>query len=210
MKLVLATSNRGKLAELQPLLAPLGFELVTQAELGVPDAVEDGRSFVENALIKARHASRLTGLPALADDSGLCIDALQGAPGLISAHYAGEHGNAAKNIARVLEELKDVADERRSAYFVSVIVLLRHADDPLPLIAQGLWPGRILHAPQGAQGFGYDPIFFVPTHDCSAAELPPDVKNRISHRGLALTALKAQLSAAFSSSPCPQGEAGRG
>jgi XTP/dITP diphosphohydrolase len=193
MKLVLATSNRGKLAELQPLLAPLGFELVTQGELGVQDAIEDGHSFIENALIKARHASRITGLPALADDSGICVQALKGAPGLISAHYAGEHGNAAKNNALLLEQLRDIPNAQRDAYFYCVLVFLRHADDPQPIIAEGIWNGRILHAPQGTQGFGYDPLFWVNEHQCSAAELPAELKNRISHRGQALAMMIEKL-----------------
>ena len=193
-RLVLATSNNGKLAEMQPLLADLGYALVTQGELGVSDAVEIGRTFVENALIKARHAAAATGLPALADDSGLMVDALGGAPGLISAHYAGVHGDAAGNIRKLLAELADVPEERRSARFYSLIVLLRDADDPQPLIAEGVWEGRILDAPRGSQGFGYDPIFLDPTLGKSAAELAPELKNRVSHRGRALSALREILS----------------
>ena len=170
-RLVLATSNRGKVAEMQPLLADAGFELVTQGELGVTDAIEDGLTFVENALIKARHPARATGLPALADDSGLCVDALGGAPGLISAHYAGVHGDAAGNIRKLLAELEGVPEARRTARFYSLIVLLRHPDDPQPLIAEGLWEGRILAAPRGAGGFGYDPVFFDPVLGLGAAEL---------------------------------------
>ena len=192
-KLVLATSNRGKLAEMQPLLADAGFTLVTQGELGVSDAVENGHTFVENALIKARHASALTGLPAIADDSGLIVDALNGAPGLISAHYAGVHGDAAGNIRKLLAELAGVPEEKRGARFYSLIVLLRHADDPQPLIAEGIWHGRILDAPRGVGGFGYDPIFFDPELGMSAAELAPDVKNRVSHRGRALAQLREKL-----------------
>jgi XTP/dITP diphosphohydrolase len=193
MRLVLATSNRGKLAEIQPLLAGLDVELVTQGELGVSDAVESGHTFIENALIKARHAARATGLPALADDSGLIVDALGGAPGLISAHYAGVHGDAAGNIRRLLRELDGVPAERRTARFYSLIVLLRHAGDPQPLIAEGSWEGRILDAPRGAGGFGYDPVFFDPEQDLSAAELSPGLKNRISHRGRALAALREKI-----------------
>ncbi|MCX7043463.1 MAG: RdgB/HAM1 family non-canonical purine NTP pyrophosphatase [Gammaproteobacteria bacterium] len=191
--LVLATSNRGKLAEIQPLLADFGMRLVTQGELGVVDAIEDGLSFVENALIKARHACAVTGLPALADDSGLVIDALGGAPGLISAHYAGVHGDSAGNIARVLRELAGVPAAKRSARFVSTIVVLRHAADPQPLIVEGSWEGLILDAPRGAGGFGYDPIFFDPVMNSGAAELPPDIKNRVSHRGQALAQLRVRL-----------------
>ena len=191
--LVLATSNRGKLAEIQPLLADFDLRLVTQAELGVVDAIEDGLSFVENALIKARHACAISGLPALADDSGLVIDELGGAPGLISAHYAGVHGDSAGNIARVLGEMAGVPAERRTARFHSTLVLLRHATDPQPLIVEGSWEGLILDAPRGASGFGYDPIFFDPVLNAGAAELPPDIKNRVSHRGQALALLRTRL-----------------
>ena len=191
--LVLATSNRGKLAEIQALLADFDLRLVTQAELGVADAIEDGLSFVENALIKARHACAITGLPALADDSGLVIDELGGAPGLISAHYAGVHGDSAGNIARVLGEMAGVPAERRTARFHSTLVLLRHATDPQPLIVEGSWEGLILDAPRGASGFGYDPIFFDPLLNAGAAQLPPDIKNRVSHRGQALALLRTRL-----------------
>ena len=193
MKLVLATSNRGKLAEMQPLLQDLGFSLVTQSELGVQDAIEDGLTFVENALIKARHACRCTGLPAVADDSGLIVDALDGAPGLISAHYAGVHGDAAGNIGKLLAALHGVPDAQRTARFYSLIVLLRHADDPQPLIVEGLWEGRILDAPRGVGGFGYDPVFFDPALGLGAAELSAEIKNVVSHRGRALAALRERL-----------------
>jgi len=193
-RLVLASSNAGKLAELQPLLADAGYELVNQAALGISDAIEDGHSFVENALIKARHACRASGLPALADDSGIVVDALDGAPGLLSARYAGVHGDAAGNNRKLLAELQGVPDTKRSARFVAVLVLLRHADDPLPLIAQGVWEGRILTAPRGANGFGYDPLFFDPLLGRGAAELEPGLKNQVSHRGKALQALRQLLS----------------
>lgn len=192
-KLVLATSNAGKLAELQPLLAEAGFELVTQRDLGVDDAVEDGLTFLENALLKARHASEATGLPALADDSGLVVDALGGAPGLYSARYAGRHGGSAANIAKLLSDMEGLVGARRRAHFYCVVVLLRHAHDPQPLIAEGVWPGLVLEAPRGEGGFGYDPVFFVPAHGLSAAELDPHLKNRISHRGLALARLRERL-----------------
>ena len=192
-KLVLATSNRGKVAEMQPLLSDIGYTIITQAELGVSDAIEDGHTFVENALIKARHASAITGLPAIADDSGLIIDALNGSPGLISAHYAGVHGDTDGNIKKVLAEMLDVPRVDRSARFYSLIVLLKHADDPQPLIAEGIWEGEILELPRGSNGFGYDPIFFVPDQQCSAAELPADIKNIISHRGRALLKLRELL-----------------
>ena len=192
-RLVLASGNAGKLAEFNALLADVGFDVRPQSEFGVEDAEETGLTFIENAILKARHASQATGLPALADDSGLVVDALGGAPGLYSARYAGEHGNHAANIDKLLHELLDVPDERRSARFVCVLALVRHADDPQPLIAQGLWEGRILHARQGDGGFGYDPVFFSPTEHMSAAELPAEVKNLVSHRGRALAMLRAAL-----------------
>jgi XTP/dITP diphosphohydrolase len=197
-ELVLASSNRGKLAEFAPLLADAGFVLRTQGEFGVVDAVEDGASFLENALIKARHASAATGLPALGDDSGLVVDALDGAPGLYSARYAGAHGDSAANIARLLDALREVPDAARTARFHCTLVLVRHAADPRPLVAEGVWEGRVLHAPRGAGGFGYDPVFFDPLagHGAAglgAAELGEDEKNRRSHRGRAIAALRARL-----------------
>jgi XTP/dITP diphosphohydrolase len=193
MKLVLASGNPGKLKEFGALLATSGFEVVPQGQLGIDDAEETGLSFVENALLKARHAARASGLPALADDSGLCVAHLAGAPGLYSARYAGTHGDNAANNARLLRELDGVPDERRGAFFICVLALLRHADDPAPLIAEGRWHGRVLHAPRGAQGFGYDPLFLPNDESSSAAELPPGLKNRISHRGRALANLRQQL-----------------
>ena len=192
-RLILASSNRGKLGELQPLLADAGFELVTQGELGVSDAIEDGLTCVENALIKARHACRATGLPALADDSGLVVDALDGAPGLLSARYAGAHGDANANNRKLLAALQGLPASKRGARFVAVLVLLRHAEDPLPLIAQGVWEGRVLEAPRGEHGFGYDPVFFDPVLGRGAAELEPELKNRASHRGQALAKLRELL-----------------
>ncbi|KAA2285326.1 RdgB/HAM1 family non-canonical purine NTP pyrophosphatase [Arenimonas fontis] len=192
-RLVLATSNTGKLAELQPLLAEAGFALVAQGELGVPDAEETGLSFVENALLKARQACEATGLPALADDSGLVVPALGGAPGLYSARYAGGHGDHAANIARLLAELAGRSGADRRAHFYCVLVLLRHARDPQPLIAEGTWDGRILEAPRGTGGFGYDPVFLPDGHERSAAELAPELKNRISHRGQAIARLRERL-----------------
>ena len=192
-RLVLASGNAGKLAELQALLADTGAELLPQSALGVEDIEETGLTFIENALLKARNAARVTGLPALADDSGLCVDALGGAPGLYSARYAGSHGDAVANIDKLLDALRDVPDQRRGAHFHAAIVLLRHADDPQPLIAEGSWHGRILHARRGDGGFGYDPVFLDPQRGRSAAELDPSLKNRISHRGLALAALREKL-----------------
>ena len=193
MDLVLASGNKGKLAELRQLLEGAGHVLRAQSELGVGDAEETGLTFVENALLKARHAARATGLPALADDSGLCVDALGGAPGLYSARYAGPHGDAAANIARLLRELDDVADDKRGARFHCALVLLRHAEDPQPIIAEGSWAGRILQAPRGSGGFGYDPVFLDPENARTAAELDPAVKNTISHRGRALAILRQRL-----------------
>lgn len=192
-RIVVASGNAGKLAEFQKLLGDAGIDFVAQGELGVEDVEETGLSFVENALLKARHAARATGLPALADDSGLCVDALGGAPGLYSARYAGTHGDARANIDKLLDALREVPDERRGAHFHAAIVLLRHAEDPQPLIAEGSWHGRILHAPRGDGGFGYDPVFLDPGRGQTAAELEPALKNRISHRGLALAALRERL-----------------
>jgi len=195
LKLVLASGNRGKLDEMHAILAELDIALVAQSELGIDDVEETGTTFVENALLKARHAARVSGLPALGDDSGLCVDALGGAPGLYSARYAGTHGDAAANIARLLADVHDVPDERRSAYFHCTIVVLRSADDPAPLIAEGRWHGRILQAPRGANGFGYDPVFFDDTLGAGAAELEAATKNRVSHRALALARLREALRA---------------
>ncbi len=193
MKLVLASSNKGKLEELRHLLADAGIELHAQSGFGVTDAEETGLSFVENAILKARHASRATGLPALADDSGLCVDALGGAPGLYSARYGGAHGDAEANIDKLLHELRDVPDESRGAHFYCVLVLVRHADDPQPLIAEGEWHGRILRERRGDGGHGYDPVFLDAERGQTAAEMPLDLKNRISHRGQALVALRKRI-----------------
>ena len=188
-QLVLASGNTGKLAEFNRLLADAGITVVSQSSLGVDDAEETGLTFVENALLKARHAAQLTGLPALADDSGLCVDALGGAPGLYSARYAGSHGDHAANIARLLGELDGLPAEQRGAHFHCTLVVVRHALDPDPLIAQGRWRGQILTAPLGEGGFGYDPVFLDPVSGLSAAQLSPAQKNAASHRGLALAQL---------------------
>jgi XTP/dITP diphosphohydrolase len=193
MKLVVASGNRGKLAEFERLLAPLGIDCMPQSALGIGDAEETASTFVENALLKARHAARVSGLPALADDSGLCVDALDGAPGLYSARYAGPGATDEANIARLLDALSGRPEAERGALFHAVIVLLRHADDPRPLIAEGSWHGRILDEPRGAAGFGYDPVFLDPRSGLSAAELDPATKARISHRGRAVAALAARL-----------------
>ena len=195
MKLVLATSNKGKLAEIAPIVQAFGFEALPQNQYGFADAEETGLTFVENALIKARHACLQTGLPALADDSGIIIDALNGAPGLISAHYAGIHGDSAGNIAKVLHEISESGNLLKSARFYCCMVLLKHADDPQPIIAEGIWHGEILEAPLGEHGFGYDPIFWDPINKMSAAQMPAELKNRISHRGQALQQLQQKLQA---------------
>ena len=191
-RIVVASSNPGKLAEIREILADARIELVAQSDLGIADADETGLTFVENALLKARHAARVSGLPALGDDSGICVDALGGAPGLRSARYAGEHGNAQANIDKLLSALREVPAEHRNAHFHCTLVLLRHADDPAPLIAEGSWHGRILDARRGTHGFGYDPVFFDPAHG-PVGELEPALKNRISHRGLALARLRDLL-----------------
>jgi XTP/dITP diphosphohydrolase len=195
MKIVIASSNRGKLAEIRAVLSDLPVDFVTQRELGIADADESGSTFVENAILKARHAARISGLPALGDDSGICVDALDGAPGLISALYAGRHGDSAANIAKLLDALRDVPELQRRAHFHCTLVLLRSADDPAPLIAEGRWYGRILAAPRGDQGFGYDPVFFDPVLGKGAAELEPALKNRVSHRGQALARLRELMDA---------------
>ena len=197
MHLVLASSNRGKLIEMREVLSGLEIELIPQAALGIGDADETASTFVENALLKARHAARASGLPALGDDSGICVDALRGAPGLYSARYAGSHGNAQANIDKLLRELQDVPEARRTAHFYCVILVLRSADDPMPLVAEGRWDGRILEAPRGTGGFGYDPVFYDTERRIGAAELEASVKNRISHRGKALARMRELLSSPF-------------
>lgn len=189
MRLVLASGNPGKIAELDALLESFGVCAISQRELGIEDPDETASTFVENALIKARHAARASGLPALADDSGLIVDALDGRPGLYSARYAGRHGDAAANVAKVLAELAGIAPARRSARFIALVVVVASPDDPAPLIAEGIWNGAIAEAPRGALGFGYDPIFVDPTLDRTAAEIDPATRHRISHRGRALADL---------------------
>jgi len=192
-KLVLASNNAKKMKELNALLAPLGFEVIPQGQLGIPEAEEPHCTFVENALAKARHAAAHSGLPALADDSGLCVAALGGAPGVYSARYAGEPKSDARNNEKLLADLADQTDRR--AHFACVLVLVRSADDPQPIIAEGEWHGEILEAQRGADGFGYDPLFYVPTHCQTAAELDAAIKNQLSHRGQAMQKLIARLPA---------------
>ena len=191
--IVLASSNAGKVREFNQLLGGLHLEVVPQSQFNVADVDETGLTFVENAILKARHAAQHPGLPALADDSGLEVDALHGAPGIYSARYAGAGASDADNLKKLLEALKDVPEQNRSARFQCVLVYLRHALDPTPLICQGTWEGRILPEARGSSGFGYDPVFFVPTHALSAAELTPQIKNSLSHRGQALRQLLASL-----------------
>ena len=192
-RIVVASGNAGKLAEFNRLLGENGIKFVAQGELGVEDIEETGLTFVENALLKARHVARVTSLPALADDSGLCVEALDGGPGLYSARYAGEPSDAERNIDKLLQALDGVTEAQRGAHFHCSLVLLRHAEDPRPLIAQGEWHGRILAARRGAGGFGYDPLFLDPETGLTAAELEPATKDRISHRGQALAVLRAKF-----------------
>ena len=191
MKLVLASNNAGKLREFSQLLVPLGYEVIPQAALGIAEAEEPHVTFLENALAKARHAARLSGLPALADDSGLCVNALDGAPGVHSARFAGEPKSDERNNAHLIAALAGKADRR--AHYVCVLAFVRHADDPQPLIAEGEWHGEIAAAAQGEGGFGYDPYFWVPGAGCTVAQLDPVEKNRRSHRGQAMQALAARL-----------------
>ncbi len=195
MRAVLASNNPGKLRELDAILQPLGWELVTQSELGIEAVEETGTTFEANALLKARHASAVSKLPALADDSGIEVDALGGRPGVYSARYAGIQCDDEANNRLLLEELEDVPESRRTARYQCVLVWTHGAEDPEPLIARGSWEGRILTEPVGHNGFGYDPLFYVPTHRCASAELEPEEKNRISHRGVALRTLVALLRA---------------
>ncbi|KAA0912553.1 RdgB/HAM1 family non-canonical purine NTP pyrophosphatase [Psychrobacter sp. ANT_WB68] len=196
---VLASNNKGKLTEFKRLFseANLDVTIIPQGQLDIDDAIEDGLSFIENAIIKARHASRASGLPAIADDSGLCVPVLGNAPGIYSARYAGEHGNDAKNNAKLIADLQPIrnaqANKPINGLFVCVLVMVRHANDPLPIVAQGLWHGEILESPHGEGGFGYDPLFWLPELQATAASLSAADKNSISHRGQAIEQLLAQL-----------------
>lgn len=193
-KIVLATGNQGKVREMADLLVDFGFDVVAQTELNVPEAEETGTTFIENAIIKARHAAKITGLPAIADDSGLEVDYLQGAPGIYSARYAGENASDQQNLEKLLAAMEGVPDEQRTARFHCVLVFMRHENDPIPLVCHGTWQGRILHQAHGSNGFGYDPIFFVPEDNCASAELLPARKKQLSHRGKALKMLFKTLS----------------
>jgi len=192
-KVILASGNAGKVKEINALLAPHGIEVVSQNEFNVPEAIEDGLSFVENAIKKARNACKHTGLPAIADDSGIEVDALNKAPGIYSARYSGEAATDQKNYEKMLEELQDTPDAQRTARYQCVMVYMNSADDPTPIITQGALQGKILRQPQGNGGFGYDPIFWIEEKNCSAAELSLEEKNRISHRAIALNSLAEKL-----------------
>ena len=192
-KMVLASNNPGKVREFSALLKEFDIEVLPQSAFGVPEAEETGLTFVENAIIKARNACEHTGLPALADDSGIEVDALNGAPGIYSARYSGPGAGDEANNLKLLEALANVPDGERTARYVALIVLMEHAGDPTPIICEGTWEGSILREERGEGGFGYDPLFWVPTHDRASAELPPEEKNRISHRGIALRKLIASL-----------------
>lgn len=193
-KIVLASGNKGKLREFQELLSGCGFDVVPQSDFFSENAEETGLTFVENAIIKARYACAKTGLPALADDSGIEVDALNGKPGIYSARFAGPDANDEKNNQKLLQELKDVSSSQRSARYHAVLAFMRHAEDPTPILCHGVWEGMILPASQGEGGFGYDPLFFVPTHNCASAQLAKEEKNRISHRGKAMQELLQKLS----------------
>ena len=193
-RFVLASSNQGKLREINQLLSGLHLEGVPQTEYNVPDVEETGLTFVENAIIKARNAAQHTGMPSLADDSGIEVDYLRGEPGIYSARYAGKGASDLDNLNKLLDALKGVPDEERTARFQCLMVFLRHEKDPTPIICQGTWEGKILFEPRGENGFGYDPVFYVPTHNCSSAELESTVKNQLSHRGQALQKLLSAMS----------------
>jgi len=193
-KLVIASGNKGKLRELAALLEPLDYQVHTQSEFNVPDIAETGTTFVENAIIKARHAAEITGLPAVADDSGIEVDALDGAPGVYSARFSAPDASDEKNNALLVEKLRNVPESERGARYRAVIVYMRHAKDPSPIICEGSWEGRIVLEPRGQGGFGYDPYFYLDTHQCTSAELTAAQKNAISHRGQALQQLVRRLS----------------
>jgi XTP/dITP diphosphohydrolase len=193
-KIILASGNSGKLREFQQLLSGCGFDVLPQSDFFSESAEETGCTFVENALIKARYACRKTGLPSIADDSGIEVDALDGRPGVYSARYAGIDADDEKNNTLLLEELANVSDEKRTARYHAILVYMRHAEDPTPVICHGVWDGMILREPRGVGGFGYDPLFFLPDYQCSSAELTKEEKNRISHRGKAMKELLQKIS----------------
>jgi XTP/dITP diphosphohydrolase len=196
-KIVLASNNEGKVREINAMLSGHHLQIISQSEFSVPEIEETGLTFVENAILKARNAANHTGLPAIGDDSGIEIPALNGKPGIYSARYAGVGASDEDNLYKLIDEIRKMPEEKRQARFVCLMVFLRYADDPVPLIAEGIWNGIAVTEPKGKNGFGYDPMFYVPTHQCMSAELPPEVKNSISHRGQALQKLIAQLNAIY-------------
>lgn len=193
-EIVLASNNPGKVKEVNELLADTAFHILPQSEFDVVEAEETGLTFVENAILKARNAARYTNNPVIADDSGIEVIALKGRPGIYSARYAGLDASDEDNLNKLIEDIKPLDEADRNARFVCSMVFLRHAEDPTPLISQGVWDGVVITEPRGRNGFGYDPMFYVPTHDCTSAELSPEIKNQLSHRGQALTNLVEQIS----------------
>lgn len=192
-KVVLASNNKGKVREINQILAGLDISVLPQSDFSITEVEETGLTFVENAILKARHAAGQSGLPTIADDSGIEVDALKGEPGIYAARYAGVGASDEENLQKLLHALQDVPDEKRTARFQCLMVYMRHANDPTPLICQGVWEGAITREPQGENGFGYDPVFYVPDHDCTSAQLSPELKNSLSHRGQALRLLVDQL-----------------
>ena len=196
-RIVLASNNAGKVREIDAILSGINLHVISQSEFSVPDIEETGKTFIENAILKARNAARHTDLPAIADDSGIEVLALDGQPGIYSARYAGDGASDEANLHKLLETVRELPEDKRQARFVCLMVYLQHADDPVPVIAEGIWNGIAVTEPKGSNGFGYDPMFFVPEHNCTSAELPPQVKNRISHRGQALRNLLEKLKSTY-------------
>ena len=192
-EIIFASSNQGKIKEVSDILTPLGFKVIPQTKFNIPDADETGLSFIENAILKARHCAQLTKLPALADDSGLCVDALNGAPGIYSARFSGEHGNDEANIDKLLHDMQGIADNKRQAHFQCILALVLHENDPMPIIAEGRVDGSITHERRGSNGFGYNPVFLLPEHQKTMAEVDNTVKNSVSHRARALEKLSTKL-----------------
>jgi len=196
-RVVLASNNPGKLREISEMMTGLHLEILPQSKFNVPEIEETGLTFVENAILKARNASKCTGLPAIGDDSGIELDALNGEPGIYSSRYAGEGASDAANLIKLVEVVRQIPEDKRITRFICLMVYLRHATDPAPVIAEGIWEGIAVTEPKGKNGFGYDPMFFVPGYNCTSAELPPEIKNQISHRAQALKKLIAQLNTAY-------------
>ena len=196
-RIILASKNAGKVREIDAILSGLNLQVISQSGFDVPDIAETGLTFIENALLKARNAARHTGLPAIADDSGIEVLALNGQPGIYSARYAGAGASDTANLNKLIEAVRKLPEDKRQARFVCLMVYLQYADDPVPIIAEGIWDGIAVTEPRGENGFGYDPMFFLPHHNCTSAELPPEVKNRISHRGQALRNLLEKLRSVY-------------